>query len=251
MNLLIADDEPLEREVLIRIIDECGFVNARCFEAGNGADAVETVRREGIDVAIMDIKMPIMDGITAAIKIKAVQPACRVVFLTAYEPEDYQGVSYIKADAYLLKPAHPKEVKQMLSLFNPAFFRFSKQAVNEIHPVDKIKEHISKRISEELRLESLAEVVHLHPQYVSRLFKRKVGITLTEYIIRLRLEKSKYLLASTDLSVAQIGEQCGFPDSNYFSRIFRKREGIAPTEYRKWQRTITVLPPYQFQNSLF
>ncbi|QYY44459.1 AraC family transcriptional regulator [Aneurinibacillus thermoaerophilus] len=49
----------------------------------------------------------------------------------------------------------------------------------------------------------------------------------------------------------QFGEQCGFPDSNYFSRIFRKREGIAPTEYRKWQRTITVLPPYQFQNSLF
>ncbi|MFE4200473.1 AraC family transcriptional regulator [Aneurinibacillus aneurinilyticus] len=60
----------------------------------------------------------------------------------------------------------------------------------ETHPIYKMKLYIKRNLAEELTLESLAELVHLHPQYVSRLFKQRTGLTLMDYIIQIRLEKA-------------------------------------------------------------
>lgn len=252
MNLLIVDDEPLEREVLTRIITEGEFTGARCFEAHNGAVAVEVARQHVIDLAILDMKMPVMDGLTAAKQIRVERPDCRVIFLTAYEEERYaeQELRELDAKAYLLKPAHPKEVARTLREFFPARTHPRTEST-EVHPIRRIKEYIKRHIAEEITLESLAEVVHLHPQYVSRLFKQKAGMTVTDYIIQVRLEKARQLLSETDLSMAQIGERCGLLDPNYFSRLFRKYEGMTPTQYRKRQMASPNLLPYQFQQSLF
>ncbi|MED4727647.1 response regulator [Aneurinibacillus migulanus] len=253
MNLLIVDDEPLEREVLARIISKGGFTQARCFEAQNGADAVEVARRQTIDLAILDIKMPVMDGLTAAERIRAEQPNCRLIFLTAYEEERFadMGMHEFGIERYLLKPVHPQEIARTLREFLPSPKNGTSLDAEETHPVFKIKSYIKRHLAEELTLESLAELVHLHPQYVSRLFKQKAGLTLTDYIIQIRLEKARRLLAETELSMAQIGELCGFLDPNYFSRLFRKHEGETPTKYRKRRKAMPNLPPYQFQHSLF
>lgn len=255
MNLLIVDDEPLEREVLTMIIAREAFAGTNCFEAHNGMDAVKIAKQHPIDIAILDIKMPIMNGVTAARIIRAERPECRMIFLTAYEKEEYaeKGLEELGAEAYLLKPAHPKEVVQTLRRFLPVHIH--NQVLHtrreESDPIRTIKEYIQRYIAEELSLERLSEVVHLHPQYVSRLFKQKAGITLTDYISQMRLEKAKELLAGTNLSMAQIGERCGLLDPNYFSRLFRKYEGITPTQYRKRQKAEPTLPLYQFQRSLF
>ncbi|MFT9848202.1 response regulator transcription factor [Aneurinibacillus sp. REN35] len=253
MNLLIVDDEPLEREVLARIISQGRFTDVRCFEAQNGADAVEVAVRHAIDVAILDIKMPIMDGMAAAARIRTERPDCRLVFLSAYEEERYtdRGLYELAAEAYLLKPVHPKDIERMLHEFFPAPLESAHHHAQEMHPIDRIKEYIKRHIEEELTLESLAESVHLHPQYVSRLFKQRAGMTLTDYIVHVRLERARRLLSDTHLSIAQVGARCGWLDPNYFSRLFRKQEGITPTQYRKKQKATRTLPAYQFQNSLF
>ncbi|HEY9577348.1 MAG TPA: response regulator, partial [Pseudobacillus sp.] len=88
MNLLIVDDEPLEREVLTMIINKGKLGIDRVVEAKNGMDAVQLATEKQIDLVLMDIEMPVMDGLTAARMIKKNLPDCRIIFLTANNEND-------------------------------------------------------------------------------------------------------------------------------------------------------------------
>lgn len=83
-----------------------------------------------------------------------------------------------------------------------------------------------------LSLSTIAEELSLTPSYVTRYFKNKNGLPLMQYVSKIRIEKAKELLETTPLSIKEIVEQVGFVDENNFSRAFRKREGISPSQYR-------------------
>ena len=71
--------------------------------------------------------------------------------------------------------------------------------------------------------------------YLSRSFKKQYGISLWTYLLQLRITEAKTQLRFTDKTIEQIALDCGFEELNYFSRTFRKIEGISPSEYRrKW-----------------
>lgn len=95
-----------------------------------------------------------------------------------------------------------------------------------------IKEHLS----EKLTLDQAAEQVYLSKSYFCRILKDELGCTFTEYVNRLRIERSKALLKSTCMSIAEIACAVGFDDQSYFTRIFKKQVGAAPGKYRE-QRT--------------
>ncbi|ACT01211.1 transcriptional regulator, AraC family [Paenibacillus sp. JDR-2] len=76
-----------------------------------------------------------------------------------------------------------------------------------------------------------AELLHSYV-YLCQIFKKNAGITIGTYVQQLRIQRAKHLLASTNLSVADIAKQCGFEDPFYFSRIFKKIEGLGPSSYR-------------------
>jgi transcriptional regulator GlxA family with amidase domain len=59
-----------------------------------------------------------------------------------------------------------------------------------------------------------------------------MGVTPNNYILKLRLDKAKYLLATTNMAIADIGCECGFLDNVYFSYVFKKKEGIQPSQYK-------------------
>ena len=71
-------------------------------------------------------------------------------------------------------------------------------------------------------------------KYLSRLFKKEMGITLTAYIADLRTKKAAELLKTSMLSVAEIAMYVGYPDSNYFVKVFKKRYGMTPSAYRSY-----------------
>ena len=71
------------------------------------------------------------------------------------------------------------------------------------------------------------------PSYLSTLFKKEIGMPLTEYVNNHRTEKAKQLLLSSNLQVQQIAQSCGILDVNYFTKIFKKYTGKTPNEYRK------------------
>jgi two-component system, response regulator YesN len=242
LKVLIVDDEPLEREVLMDIVKKSDLGIVECIEVENGADAVEIMNKDCIDIVVMDIRMPVMDGITAAKLMKQDFPNLKIVFLTAYNEFDY-ALQTIKigVEDFLLKPVRPEEFIQTLekvttNLETDSVDRKLPPQSNSM--VDSVIEYIGEHLEDKLTLQQLADYVYLHPQYLSRLFKQEKGITITEFITMKRIEKSKSLLISTQESITDISEKCGFTDLNYFSRVFSKIEGVSPKKYRQYEQTL-------------
>ncbi|NEN83123.1 response regulator [Paenibacillus elgii] len=113
-SLLIAEDEGWMREVLTKSThwEECGIT--RIFEAANGAEALELIRKEKIDFLLTDIRMPVMDGLTLLAKVKECAPDIETVMLTGFDDFDYVRTAMrLGAYDYLLKPVHDDELMQL------------------------------------------------------------------------------------------------------------------------------------------
>ena len=107
--------------------------------------------------------------------------------------------------------------------------------VKDDHGLEKIAgaaAYIEQNYSESISVASLAEMSNYSLRQFIRLFKKAYGCIPTEYIANLRMQKARELLRSKTSSVTDIALFCGYGDSNYFSRIFRKYNGMTPSEYR-------------------
>ena len=96
-------------------------------------------------------------------------------------------------------------------------------------------DYIQRNFRNELSTSHLAEKAKMSPVSFVRHFRAATGLTPQEYLIKLRLEEAAILLQNPDLSIAEAALQSGFNDSNYFSRLFRKKNNISPRNYRKLQ----------------
>ena len=97
---------------------------------------------------------------------------------------------------------------------------------------DYIREHMAENIS----LMDVSQVVYMNPTYFSTLFKRATGQTFSDYLAEVRISRAKELLKDLSISVAEVGERVGYPNSRYFSKVFLKTVGVKPSEYRKLSR---------------
>ncbi len=93
--------------------------------------------------------------------------------------------------------------------------------------------YIHENYQREISLADLSRIIFLSPDYFSRAFKEQVGCTFSEYVLRVRIEKAKKLLAESDLPVGEVGRQVGYSDPNYFSRVFGRAMGVPPSRYRQ------------------
>ena len=92
---------------------------------------------------------------------------------------------------------------------------------------------IRKNYEEKLTLERVAKAACMSPQYFCRFFKKTTGTSLTDYVLRLRIDRSMELLLSTDKSVTEIAYEVGFGGHSYYDRIFRRLSGLSPQEFRQ------------------
>lgn len=96
-----------------------------------------------------------------------------------------------------------------------------------------IMEYIQKHYQEKITLEDLAEQIHLCRSESCRLFKRYMNESMFDYLLDYRVERSLELLRQSDLNVTQVAGLSGFSNSGYYARIFRRKMGCTPLEYRK------------------
>ena len=94
--------------------------------------------------------------------------------------------------------------------------------------INIIKHNYEQRIG----VGDIAEMLHVNPCYISRIFKEKVGVSPKEYLLSYKINRAKELFLRTDLSVSEVSRSVGFEDSLYFSRIFKKKTGVSPSEYK-------------------
>ena len=99
--------------------------------------------------------------------------------------------------------------------------------------ISSIMRYMQEHLSEEISLSVLAEVFHLNPQYISQLFKNEIGVGFLVYLTNIRIEKAKKLFLSTSLSVTEIAEHTGYGDYRVFTKVFKKTEGITPSQFRR------------------
>ncbi|MCD7763748.1 MAG: AraC family transcriptional regulator [Lachnospiraceae bacterium] len=93
--------------------------------------------------------------------------------------------------------------------------------------------YIDFHYMEHLSLEVLAKKNAVSKTYLSAVFKKETAQTITDYINEIRVHRSTFLLNTTSLSIQNIAEQCGFSDSNYFTRTFKRHQNMTPMQYRK------------------
>ena len=92
--------------------------------------------------------------------------------------------------------------------------------------------YIHKNYKQELSLDMLGGEFGMNGVYLGQIFKKEVGIPLTEYVNRNRIEYSKTLLSDTDLAIKSIAIYSGIPDIQYFTRMFKRITGMTPKAYR-------------------
>lgn len=109
-----------------------------------------------------------------------------------------------------------------------------KHSVNQYSPlVQKAVLLVDSAISSDLSLRILAEELGVSSGYLSTVFKRETGRTVSEYIRNKRMEHAKHLLSTTNLQIQTVALHCGILDVQYFSKIFKKQTGKTPKEYRE------------------
>jgi len=92
---------------------------------------------------------------------------------------------------------------------------------------------INEHYQECITLDEIASLMHITPEYLSTLFNKEVGKPYTAFLREVRMKKAKELLIGTNLRAFEISEKVGYPDSKYFSRVFKEFTGLSPGEYQK------------------
>lgn len=126
------------------------------------------------------------------------------------------------------------ELSKSRDMHTLASSSYAKVAVeSDSRRVLKVKNYIAKNYTEEIRLNTLADIAGMSPSAFSRFFKSHTGRTLSEYIIEQRLGYASRMLVDTTNSVAEICYACGFNNLSNFNRIFKKKKNCSPTEFRE------------------
>jgi AraC-like DNA-binding protein len=102
--------------------------------------------------------------------------------------------------------------------------------------LERARRFIETSFDKPFKLAEAAEQAHLSPSHFCSSFSREFGVPPREYAMRLRLQRGAQLLANPDFAVFQVAEMVGCPDALYFSRLFRERYGMSPTQFRRQQQ---------------
>lgn len=103
----------------------------------------------------------------------------------------------------------------------------------ENKPIREAKNYIKANLKSTISLDQISAIAGFNPSYFSSLFKKETGITFSEYIIQVRMERAKELLKETDWNISVICEEVGYFDLKSFTKNFKKYTGLRPNEFRK------------------
>ena len=239
LGVLLVDDEIMIREGFKRLFDweahNCEVVG----EAADGMQALAQIDNLHPDIVIMDINIPIINGLKVIQLSKIKHPDIAFVIVSGYDDFSYcREALRLQLTDYILKPVNYEEFgtcidNLKISLFEQRVSAEDQPQKQEERTITGITRYLHEHLAEEMSLAVLSEEFHLNAQYISQLFKNEIGVNFLAYLTNIRMEKAKKLLLSTSLSVAEIAEQSGYGDYRVFTKVFKKNEGITPSQYRR------------------
>ncbi len=245
-RLLIADDEEDIRRGLALFFpwDEVGFEVIGTAE--NGKVALDMARSGTVDVVFCDVRMPVMSGIDLARAIFEADLKVPVVFLSAFKDFSYaQAALQFGVRDYVLKPTDYANIRAV-------FGKLKRELDSERSPLPP-DEHNGREPASGARgdavvasvrgyverdyahatLKGAARVVHMNPQYLSRLFKERAGENFHVFLARVRMEKAAQLLRDGGYLTYEVSAIVGYGNQKNFTRAFKHHFGISPRQFKR------------------
>ena len=237
LRVLLVDDEIMIREGFKRLFDWEAHDCEVAGEAGDGMEALAKIDALRPDIVIMDINIPIMNGLKVIQLSRIKHPDTAFVIVSGYDDFSYcREALRLQITDYILKPVNYEEFGACIDNLKIALFQRQtpkSQDLQEERSILLITRYLQEHLAEEISLSVLAEEFHLSAQYISQLFKSEIGVGFLAYLTNIRMEQAKKLLLSTSLSIAEVSEQSGYGDYRVFTKVFKKAEGITPSQYRR------------------
>lgn len=237
-KLIIVDDEERILDGIANLFpwENIGFEVAGIFS--NGWRALDYLKDHPVHVVMSDIKMPEMDGFTLIRQMER-YPKVKIVLFSSYQNYEYfrSAIKYQVAD-YLLKPI---KYAELLNCFSD--IRKSLDAEKSVQApavgsngyydkvVSAVKEYVAGHF-QNATLDQAAMRVSLSSSYLSKIFKECAGISFSEYLMKVRMEKACEYLEDIHYKSYEIADAVGYDNPKNFSRAFRTYYKMSPTEYR-------------------
>lgn len=258
-SIIIADDEVIERKVLEHQLRKYYGEDCDIRAAANGREAVALFSERSAQVLVLDIQMPGMTGLEAAMEVRRKDPLCSIIFLTAFDEFAYAKKAIaVRATDYLLKPC---DFTELISAVEEGFVQakeheqtygkkagqaddaFETMHPEEVQPEDgkedrrdeyirQIRRYIDLHYTEELSITQMAAMLGYAEPYFCKLFKQYFGKSFVSYLTEYRIQKAVRLMEDPSRTVSAIGSLVGYQDANYFAKVFKRIMQISPTEYR-------------------
>jgi len=239
-KLLLVDDESVTRRGLLRSVPWAALGVSEIREARDGVEALRLTRQFRPDIVVTDVRMPRLNGIELAAEIRKLLPAVKLIFISGYSDKEYlRSAIRLGAVDYVEKPINLEEFTQAI---RQAAGQTAAAVPEEIapngQPVNR-KVALALRLIEEqymdpgLNVTALADQVRLTQPYLSVLFKKTMGRSVSEYLLALRIEKSKLLLAQENIRVGEVANRVGYNDANAYAKAFKRIMGLSPAKFRQ------------------
>lgn len=148
-------------------------------------------------------------------------------------------LAYTLSDLYIEKMDRLQTAEKVLSLYNEMLLAFTKKMADlpklEVYSIHAVKavNYICRHRTEKITASSVSEALGLNRSYLSTLFKRETGVSISGYIRTEKLKAAANMLVFSDCSCSDIAEYFGFASQSHFIKCFREETGLTPAEYRK------------------
>lgn len=250
LHALLVDDEIIAVNAMNRRIKWAKYGVDKVFTAGSMEQAMEIFKNERVDFMLSDVEMPQGSGLELFEWVKMYYPATECIYVTCHPEYDYMREAMRLGSAdYILKPIDYVELDEILTKLVerlehragtveiPDNIRLdiARQESEASHNamIHEAKRFILSHIQENICVNDIAEEVHLNAQYLMRLFKKEMGVSILEYITDERIKLAKEILVRTDYQISQVADSVGYGNYSYFTKIFRRSEGVSPRQYRQ------------------
>ena len=242
-HILAADDDVTLQDVLAFFLGKEYEVRA----ATTGADTIARVCHEPVDLVILDHRLPDRTGLDVLTKLKSIRPSLPVVMLTGYGSEWICAAAFKLGVAdYLQKPVNAVDLVGVVHrILSPALE--AGDALREgpmlkglraplCTPIQRAMGLLQQRYWEKVSLVLLARQVGMSKYRLSHRFHEVAGITFRDYLLRVRLERAKVLLAADNVTISEVAQMVGFGDLPHLDKVFKRYTGFSPSAYRSKTR---------------
>ena len=247
-NLLIVDDEIQAVRSVRDGIDWHKIGIDKVFSAYNIRQAKKILNESNVDIIICDIEMPQGNGVELLTWVKEKFPHIKSLFITCHADFEYaKSAINLNVANYLLKPLHFNELEQALEKIAEQIIEDKKtdQLIKTLRIYDngddsgadkplvaKIKSYIATNRDAKLTREDVANHFHMNADYLNRIFKKDLGLTINEYLVQERIKIAKELLINTNMTISDIANFIGYSNFSYFSKMFKESTGLSPLKFR-------------------